>query len=242
MSKEIVVYWTGNCNYFGKTGYNWNILYPSPPSLYKDLSINLNKNNDTPSFYQCPAFKSVAQNSFVVKNPLSSHYKVIDESNLVSLRDSSMEASIIRKPTLENMKIIKYALSFLAFSEESLVMCVTPPYMHDAHHLNYGSVVPGKFNISKWFRSFNPEINLKNNVEELSIPENDPLYYVSFETEKKIKMVKFEMSEVLGDYANTCSKSCLWEPRTSMEKRYDRFISSKAHKTIIKEIKKNVID
>ena len=51
-------------------------------------------------------------------------------------------------------------LSYIFFSEEDIEMTMTSPFFSDAPHLQYGSIVPGSFNISKWFRNVNLEFNI----------------------------------------------------------------------------------
>ena len=54
-------------------------------------------------------------------------------------------------------------------------------------HMQYGAVTPGQFNIGKWFRPIQTEINLWENINTFSINKDEPLAFINFLTSKKDK-------------------------------------------------------
>lgn len=238
--KEKIIYWSGD-QYIENISINsnWDILYTEPVLLYSELIKNKNKNGKVRSFFECPGFKNLATKTFVFKNPIESSYK-IENSKIKPLGiRPSIDAEIVRDESITNNLMFRYILPITFFSEEKTVMTVTSPYMHRTPYLQYGAVVPGNYDISSWFRAFNVEINLWENINFFKIEENEPLLYLNFETDKKIKFVRFNNNEILARINATCSNAGTWEPRVPLVKRYNRFIDSKTKELVIREIKKN---
>lgn len=218
---------------------NWNLLYEDPTPIYKDISLNMN-NQNTQSFFKCPAFRSASKNTFIIKNPIRSHISITYDGAF-SIGNSSMLFETANPPSIKEEILIKYGLIFYFFSEESVNMKITSPYFHRSKYLQYGSVVPGEFDISQWFRPLHPEINIWKNVNELIIEKDEPLFYLSFDTKKTINLKRFTMNDTLYRIAQTCATSPSWEPLIPITERYKRFIRSKTNKIVMREIKRNLI-
>jgi hypothetical protein len=237
MSKSINIYWSGDVDYFNET--NWSILYNEPESLFNNLLKNINKDHSTRTFFECTAFQSISKNTFVFNNPIHSSYKIIN-NEVVAQTPSSLFADIPRDMSINNRKTIRYFFPIAFFSEEPIVLTFTPPYMHQTEHFKYGTVIPGRYDISSWIRPIHMEFNLWEDIDSLQILEGEPLFYITFPTEKKINFIKFNNNEKIQRIMNSCSSSPTWEPRVPLAKRYKRFHDSKVRETVLKEIKSNI--
>ena len=158
-----------------------------------------------------------------------------------STSKNSLSAIIKRQPQLENQILFEYDYPILFFADQSLEIQYTAPYYLQANHLQYGAVTPGQFNIGKWFRPIQTEINLWENVNEFTIEKSEPLSFINFLTDKKINFKMFHMSEDLAKIMNVCSTSSVWEMNIPLISRYARFHESKMIEKTLTKIKENLV-
>ena len=102
--------------------------------------------------------------------------------------------------------------------------------------------MPGKLNISKWFRYINLEYILHTGVKEFKVNKGESLAYVVFNTNKKVNLKRFEMNDKLHSYGLATGTSTKWEPRVPLATRYKRFMETRTNKLVLNEIKKNLVD
>jgi hypothetical protein len=238
MSKELIVYWSPYQGY-ENTQVNFNLLYEDPEPLRNILKPN--PNNKQRSFFRCPSFNDIVNNIHVIKNPAYSKLKT-DGENVYPMSETYVNAKISGGPSIENHQVIDYAIQNIFFCEESLEMSLTGPYFSNSPYLSYGSVVPGKLDISKWFRPVNIEIQLHKGNKEIEMLEGEHLAYVNFLTDRRVKIKRFEIDNDLYRISLGCSTAVNWEKRVPLSKRYERFMKTKTNKMVIQHIKKNLVD
>jgi hypothetical protein len=241
MRKDVVnVYWAP---VFDISDRDWTILYSDPERLLKGLSEQ--KAEDTPyqdSFFQCPSFTNTIKNIFVLKSPMDTHYKLQEDGTYSPEGPSNISMFQRDSKTLEGQCLLGPELNWVFFTEEdSLEMSISSPYFSQAQHLQYGSIVPGSFNIGKYFRHIGLEFNLWKDSTDLIIKENEPMAYVRFDTDKKVNLIRFTMSDKLIAIKNTTRTSGRWNPKRSLIQRYELFKKSRLKEIILKEIKQNII-
>jgi hypothetical protein len=220
---------------------DWNILYYPPENILDRLNKEKDVIKKDSNFLQCPSVNSLLGNTFVLKNTLESKFSIIN-NEVVSLGKTKINAEILRENSLKNQTLLTYNLKWIFFSESDyLNMRLTSPFFSKSPHLKYGSIVPGQLNIGMWFRTINLEYNLWENVKTFAIEEDEDLAYISFDSEKKIKLIRFEMNSKLHSYSNSISTSSSWEPKVPLIKRYKRFKESNMKELILKEIKNNLV-
>lgn len=241
MNKSVKIYWSPHDRDMSDE-YNWNILYEEPVSLFKFYSKNNNVYNTENNFLQCPSVRNLFRKTFLIKNPIRTHVSVDDNGDFNILSKNYINLESTRQPTIENNILFKYQHSFYFFSEEDITLKLSSPFFNNSPHMKYGAVVPGEVNIGSWFRSINFEFNLWENNNEMLIEEEEPIAYISFDTDKKIDLVRFKMTNGLYKIANTNSISPNWESKVPLSKRYSRFKKTKTNKIVLNEIKKNLVD
>ena len=99
---------------------------------------------------------------------------------------------------------------------------------HPAKHTNYGTAVPGDMNIGSWFRPYPLEMQLWGNSGEIKFQENEPLFYVEFDTDKDIILKRFNFNQNLHNYAKHCTT--FYNQEYSLIKRYNQFKRTKMNK------------
>jgi len=241
MKSEITVYYASPDNL--QETQDWSILYKEPTSLNKYLSKNINKerSNDVQNrgFMSCTAYKGLTNNIYVIENPMESSYTL--DGDMQSTSKNSLSALYKREPQLNNQILFEYNYPLIFFAEESLEMQFTAPYFLNAPHLKYGAVTPGQYNIGKWFRPIQTEINLWDNVKEFKIKKDEPLAFLNFLTNKKINFKMFHMSDDLAKIMTVCATASTWEVNVPLVSRYLRFHESKMLQKTLKLIKQNLI-
>ena len=237
-NKTLDVFW---CPYWSYREDDWNILYNDLENLYSDLEKNKNKLVDKKNnLFLCPVVRNFTKNTFVIKNPIKSHIEIVD-NKIIYKSINYIDSKIARPPSLDNNILVNYGISYIFFCEENLNMALTSPFFSNSQHLKYGSIVPGKFDISSWFRNINFEYNLWNNEKTLIIEKDEDIAYVNFETEKNVNLIRFNLSDKLNKYAASCGTSTRWETFVPLIDRYKRFLKSRTNKLVLKEIKKNLV-
>jgi len=237
--KKTTIYWSFITEY--DTERDWDILMFPLESVFDRLKKDISKNQIN-SYFRCPAMTSEIKNTFVIVNPIESHYK-IENNQITPVSDSFMFARVEREPTLKNQMLFKIPLTLIFFSEEdSLPLKLTAPYFEHAPHLQYGAVVTGRFNIAKWFRNINIEFQTWKNAKEFKLGFEEPVAYLHFDTDKQIELKRFTFTDILHRLNQSFTSSSGWEPRKPLSWRYMRFEKSKIKQVILQEIKKNLVE
>lgn len=243
MKNKIKIYW---CADTLDPDTDWNILYYKPTFLYDELKKNrAEETKKEINVFACPAFKDLTSKTIVIKNTISSHYKFFKENDTLNydiLSKNYMQLHFFHKPNFKNCIIFTYSMSFLLFSEEDINMTLTSPYFSNSPHLKYGSIIPGKYNISKWFRSINLEFNLWPNVDEFKIDKDEDIAYVNFDTENEIELIRFNFTKEIKRISHAAGTSSAWEKFIPLKERYERFKKSQMNKLLINKIKENIIE
>jgi len=222
-------------------------LYKEPSNVWQELLDNKDQNiissKLTTTYLQCPATREAFTNVFVVRCPCTSTAEVsIKEDNQIEKVEqawtgvSQCEISMAHAPTCYDQLLIIVGYPFIFFSEESLFMRSTSPWFHSAPHASLGAVVPGLYDIGRWFRPLNFEYNL-------TIMEGEPMAYLEFSTNKPIVFKRFELTQKLIDLASDSIHTRTKQTRglNGLWNRYKMFDESYGKKIIVKEIKSNLI-
>jgi hypothetical protein len=238
-NSKVKVYWAP---VFFEKEKDWNMFYTDLESLYDFHRENISKESKTNNFFYCPAFKNLTKNTFLIKNPIHSHF--ILEGQIAKAKSKNyVEIDITHDPSIQGSKLITYMLQFIFFSETPLILKLTSPFFNQIQYTKYGALVPGQLKINSWFRTLNLEINMWPEVNELELLKDEILAYISFESqEQDIELIRFEMNDKLHRYASSCGTATQWESFVPLYDRYKRFMQSRTNKLVINEIKKNIIN
>ncbi len=239
-NNELTVYWASAVP---PTHGNWTMLYSEPKNLYKMLMDQRNPEREINNYLLCPAASGDFKKTFVTLFPHDASYKYNFENGNQEIFPTSKEYinfNIKRNPTVLQGPTVEFSMAYSFFCEEDLIARFTPPMFHQPKHTRYATVVPGSFNIGSWFRPYPLEMQLWNNSGEIFFEENEPLFYVNFETERPIKLKRFVFTEEIHALQTHCIK--YYSQEYSLTKRYNTFKKSDMHKLVLHEIKKNLID
>lgn len=232
--------------------YDLNHLYPDIKSLY-DESVDkrapsIGKENN--HFLKCPAFSDLTKNTFVHRAPVDTHATLNFSGKRVSYILNSpadenkykVKLEFIHQPTLAGHNLVQYSWPILFFSEEeSMMATLTAPYFERTVSQDYGVVIPGRFDIGKWFRNMNAEFQLWEGISEIKIAANEALFYVHFETKKKIVFKRFIISKEIERLRSSITSVSPFKKSARLSERYRMFEQSQSKQRILKLIKKQLV-
>ena len=221
---------------------DWNILYYDLESLYDSLRPMKEDSEPRDNFFYCPSFSNLAKSTFLLRNPIESHFRFTESNQLEVLSKNFIHSSIAHPPSLKHHKLIVYGMKWVFFCKEDIEMTLTSPFFNQTNLSRYGCLVPGSLKINSWFRTVSLEYNLWPQVDEVHFQEDEVLGYVSFQTDDKIKLTRFELNEKLRGYLNAAGESSRWESWVPLKKRYDRFRKTSMNKLVLNEIQKNIVE
>lgn len=247
-SDEVVVYWSPMSNPVGDQEIpyenNWRILYEGPQNLYDYYnSLRFNKGQD--NFLTCPSVTGMLKSTFYFRNLIESEYTFNFVEDSVEVNPTSkryMSHSLFRKPSVSIGPLFELGLGFVFFAEEPLVATFTPPFFHKSDYLQYGSIIPGEFDIGQWIRPYLFEVQCWEKSGVFKIKENEPIFYIRFNTDKKIIFKEFNISNDLKKMMSTNISIRKYFPTNGLLKRYYYlFNRSKMKDIVLSEIKKNLV-
>lgn len=234
----ITVYWAPG---YEISNTDWNMLYSDPISVFDKHLSNKTDIDKYDSVFYCPAFKNLTKNTLEFKNPIESSYSINSEGRLL-LSKHSLAANIVRPPNIKDRHLIEYGLFPVFFADSDISMTLTSPWLESPAWTSQANIVPGRYNIGKWFRAVNIEFMLQAGIREFNIKKDDTLCYFTFDTDEHIKFIRFRMNEELRKLSVSCSSSTIWEPWIPMADRYRRFKESRMRSIILKKIKENIVE
>lgn len=245
----INVYWSPHSTYEDKQVGEWNLLYSDPTTLFDELYSLRTKKAGNANYFTCPATSKQYQKTYVFKNELDSEY-IFDftheneqEHFFTNESKTHVGYSLLRKPTITSGPMVAFNLYYVFFSEEPLKASFTPPMMHPPRYTQYGTAIPGGFDIGQWFRPYHLEMQMWNTSGKFKLENQEPLFYVSFDTDKKINLQRFKMNGATNSYLKACSSTRnIWGIDSSLTERYQRFKRTRMRELILKEIKENLLD
>lgn len=233
MSNTKIVYWSP-CLEPQEGDYHWNMLFIEPQKLLNKFAIDTTDSEDDriKNLKRCPSFVNLTRNTFYIENCMTNEFNIVDGQL------NQKEGTLFVNGGKDTMT---YGLSYLFFCEEDLEILLTPPYLTETKYEKYAKLIPGRFNISKWFRPINMEMMFMNKDKHFRIEEHEHLAYFSFLTDDKVILKRFDLNDTLRKLANTCARVDGWWKDVPLLKRYDRFLKTKTNKVVMSEIKKQLI-
>ena len=228
----ITVYWT--CN-----EKPW-LRAKAPESIYKNFIKD--SKNKTNGIVFCPATKDYMQNIFGIQSLYSYNFKLnTDGSISAPLYDQEFFQNNVTIRSKED-RLFSFLQRFSFFTEEkSLLMSAGMlPFLEDNNITKRCTVIPGTFDIGKWFRQAEFAFYLKDGFDEFNIEEGEIFQYIRFHTKEKIIFKQFAMTLKIQDYFYDTENSKEFRKikKRSLEEYY---LMTKNKKRIIQEIKNNLV-
>ena len=249
----ITVYWTRSnpgiddlqMIGFGPDAVLSSMRIPEPVPLLKHMDY---QEFFGPLVARCPAIVDDLKNIFVIKSPVD--LKLHISMNKFSIKVENQEMNFTKAFLGESQGkfgIHQLGMGYLFFSEKSLIATQLPAYYESNSFVNNTFSISASFDIGQWYRpSAKPAFIFKPGTTEIDIKEGDPLIYIKFNTQEKVKLIEFNDTEFkrLGDQSPEylCSNLKKHSPFTiSLAKCYEYFNQYKMRRRILKLIKNNIV-
>jgi hypothetical protein len=244
----IIVYWSPDSLPFRQGQMTLLDMKPVPVMneirnrRTKNIKVPLTPSREiTPGNYQlCSALHTHTENMFMIKAPFDADIKLTEDG---SIETSCKYADWFgeRISSIENTFSIDFDYSLYLFSEEELLVELTPPYMHKTSQPEYGFLSSVQIDISSWFRGFVLIYQLWENKRNVFFKAGEPIGYLRFKTDRPIIFKEFKVTEELLGLAGACLNYKNIIPFIPMEKLYELFHKTSMKKRVLQEIKKNTI-
>ena len=157
------------------------------------LSVYMNNEYKQSKVKSCWASNDLLKKTFVIKSPFDIHLSYDKDKGMVMLEeDSSISHLLFEKIFLNSPEeytqypVIQMSTSYVFICDKSCTITLTPPF-HNTKYDDYESntrVFSGMFNIYDWQRPLSYGIEWLDVKKDLFIKKGQPLFYVTFNTEK----------------------------------------------------------
>lgn len=246
---EITLYWAP-AHGLGNQ-YDFSHLYPSPLSLYEELTslkVDLKDNRD--DYLRCPAVGNRLKKTFVFRTTTNTSVKIIDGSYIAyefssedDMRRHQTTVELLHKPTLNGHYLLNYMHPVIFFTDApSMTVSISPPYFQKTVHSEYGVIVPGEFDVAKWFRPMNFEFQLWEGVTELRVPAGEPIGYVECQTDARVVLKKFNLTQKLNRLSSSLIHVSPHRRFAKLSEKYKLFTNAKISGGILREIQDNLVE
>ena len=222
-----------------------DLLLIPPENLYKEIKQKCAGNYTYENYMKCPAAVNELKNTYILKADNDYNVLIDRTKNFLTFKNYNIQESLESNIVINGRDCsdsFGITNSILLFSETSLEVSSLPPYLHKNSWGHLDVQVPaGIFDINKWFRPINPAFINFENKAEFFIKRGDPLLYLRFHTNEKVKLQEFRMTEKIYDIQQHCVHMKKFLPGKSLNFVYDLFLKRKYNKLLMKEIKNNLI-
>jgi hypothetical protein len=191
----------------------------------------------------CPVFNETLKNTYAVKSIYDYTFRIENGRPVSSDHGQRFfdEHLIVRSV---NKKFFSYQNRYIFFTDEDSLMMSA--YQHPIFEENEISkrcmIIPGSFDIGKYFRNLEFSFILKKEFNEFTVKTEDVLYYLTFHTKEKIEFKQFkgvpELTAMMQSLRRADSFN-LSRRVPTMDVWYNKF---KGKKWILNKINENLVD
>lgn len=228
--------------YWASCDKNW-FLQKKPDLVNAKLNdLNLQTNNNLVSVMnRCPALIEELFNTYNLYSIYDYEFTVNVETNNVhtnSYDQDFFDRYVYIRSVKDKLFSYKQGFAFFTDADKLDVSFCRFPFLEDNEITKRCKIIPGKYDISKWFRPLEMAFFLKDEHNSFKVSKEDVMYYIQFHTKEKIKLKQFQYTEKLREYGNMCGDSSRFSLK-SLENYYKIF---RFKKLILKEINDNLLD
>jgi hypothetical protein len=210
----------------------------TPTPVISEFRKNYTDQDLDANFVVCPAFSKSLKNVFALQSLYNYNFEIVNNQITSNSHNLDFAEKHLMVRSIEK-KIFSFTQYFTFFTDaKSLEMTVMPPFLEDNFVSSNCKVIPGTFDIAKWYRNIEFSFLLKENINQFNISENDNYLYLKFHTDEKINFIQYRNNDLLVKYRNDVLNSRNFSKLKSLENFYNTF---KLKKLILEEIKKNIL-
>ncbi len=217
---------------------------PEPVSKrFYSLGIKSKDKHGFDAINYCPVFNESLKNSYAVKSIYDYSFKITGDSCFSPDYNQKFYDDHVLVRSIDK-KFFSFNTRYVFFTEEdSLKMnAYQYPVFEENEITRRCMMIPGSFDIGKYFRNLEFAFILKKEFDEFIVKDEDVLYYLTFDSKEKIKFKQFRFTEDLnkimqdGRLVNSYTQN---KKYVSIDLWYNKF---KGKKYILNQIKQNLLD
>jgi hypothetical protein len=231
--------------YWACTDDNW--LRSETPESVLSLYFKSEKydgKNQRLNLQYCPGFKDNLKNLFAIRSIHDYSFSIINNEVVSPMQDQQFFDKHVLVRSIDK-KAFSFNTPYLFFTDEKSLEMTTYeyPFFEENNITNACIPIPGKFDIGKWFRPIEFPFYLKDDVNEFKVNYKEIMFYLRFNTNKKINFKQFRTTELIDSFAkeNMASANGLVNLLSQSNGLESFYKMMKTKKLILKEIKKNLI-
>ena len=197
-------------------------------------------------YSKCPAAALVLKDTYVVRSPISMRIRRNQDGSFYDINGAPQKVvdNYIREDIWPNKPecshLIQIGLpSLKLISDEPVDVLQLPPFLHDTP-INQYKVLPGSFDVSKWFRDLHLACLIRSD-QDFIVNKGDPMIYLQFRSLHKIKLQEFEYTPKINSYAEQILKYRDIFKGNNLTFFYNAFTKAKMLKRILREVRNNLI-
>jgi hypothetical protein len=211
-------------------------LEPLLPNLHKKYGDDI----DTKHILNCYALQKELKNTFIYRSPISfdvnytedERLYTIDGVNINSQSEFDLLINNTDVPTIYQL-LSGFGLCVIS-NNNSLPISIQPANYHKTEVSKF-PIVTGSFDCAKWFRPIHLAVFNKDKVD-FKVRRGDPLFYIKFHTDNKIKLKRFLMTSEITSIMKATVTTKNYIKNTKLAKLYELFTKSKLKPKLMKLI------
>ena len=207
------------------------------------LSRSFRERKDEPTtdfikeYLMCPALTDTMKDTFVIPSPLDINFFKNEQGEItVSAGGPLANQDFFWDKTYKTEGQSENSVQFLndyyitLFADKPTMLEFTPPYMHSSKLYGFA----GRYDIHSWLR---PLSFVLETTEPVSIKKGEPLAYVRFITDHRIKIVYVDTDHRYQQISNRCTRYKGIKEGSSLRELYNIFNRSRQKAKLLKLLK-----
>jgi hypothetical protein len=217
---------------------------PEPVSKrFYNLGIKNKLSSAGDAINHCPVFNKSLKNIYAIKSIYDYSFKIQDNQCISPHYDQKFFDDHVLIRSFDK-KFFSFINNYIFFTEEDSLRidAYQYPVFEENEITKRCMIIPGSFDIGKYFRNLEFAFILKKDFDEFVVNDKDVLYYLKFNTEEKINFKEFKMNEDLIKMAKqvrTVNAFTNNQKDISIDLWYNKF---RGKKYILNKIKENLLD
>jgi len=223
----------------------YQMAFDEPKSVISSYKDRINHANQGDNFFKCPAFLDAVKNTYSLNAPWDVDFAVTPAGAIIdqSTRKDGNLAHLyhIKNPSMYGAGTVNVFANWIMFSEEPVTIQTSPAYLHKSSITDTGFYVPGRYDISQWFRPIEAAFQLWPQANSLKCGLGEPMLYVNFLTNEPIEFKRFYMTPEIHELSMACVKFKQYQTIKNLERLYAVFTRNTLRTRLLKAIKDNLI-
>lgn len=193
----INVYWS--CDPFAQpSGLRVDDLVDLKVDFFKRV-----KKEHQDGYARCPSMQDFFTNLYGLKSLYD--YGIEFDLDEKKINSKDYDPEFLNRLVVRNLDsgLFSWPQDHIYFTDaDSLMMELSPAFMEHNSFTNYTFLLPGRFDIGKWFRPIDCAFHLRHRKCKLDFRMSEIIMYLRFRTTEKINFVYFNFTKELHDLTN----------------------------------------